>query len=130
MIVFPAYSYSTGGPEIFINFTNPIARDPKPEERSSRKDVIGGTGVRQVNWQFNERIITLEHEFVPESEIDLVATMMRDWVLRGGSFKFYEDQTVTGIYQILQLLDKNFEPTRMSKKVDIWRFELTCRVEI
>lgn len=129
-LVLPRYVYDAGAGNVIIDFTAPIAQDPKPQQRVTRVDALGGTGIRQSNFKFVETVHTLTHEFVPESEIDLVDTMMTDWVLKGNTFDFYEDQTVTGSFITVELLDKRFRPRRMSKKLDIWRFSINVRVEI
>lgn len=129
-VIKPRYVYDAGAGNVIIDFTAPIAQDPKPTIRANSKSAFGGTGIRQVNHKYNETIYTLVHEFITEAEIDLVTTMMDDWVLKGNSFDFYEDQTATGSFITLQLVDRQFRPERMNKKLDIWQYTIRCREEI
>jgi len=126
----PRYVYDAGAGDVIIDFAECLAEDPHQTLETMRKDVFGGTGIKQTNFFYTNQVITLVHEFVPEATIDLVDTMMTSWVLKGNTFDFYEDQTVTGSYLTLELLDKKFKPKRMNKKVDIWKYKIKCRVQI
>ena len=128
--ILPRYVYDSGSGNVIIDFTAPIAADPKEQIRANVQHVFGGTGIRQSNHKYNETVRVLEHEFITEAEIDAVILMMDTWVLLGNTFDFYEDQTVTGVFTTVQLVDRAFAPVRMNKKLDIWRFRITVREEI
>jgi hypothetical protein len=129
-LVLPRYVYDAGAGNVIIDFTECLAQTDKERIKANRKVTFGGTGIRQVNHKYNETIFSLVHEFVPESEIDLVSTMMQDWVLLGNTFDYYPDQTVTGTFTTVECLNTEFVPIKMEKKVDIWSFTLTVREEI
>lgn len=129
-LVLPAYVYDSGGGPVTINFTQPLEMDDHPILDVERKDVFGGTGIRQSNVQYIEEIITLSHQFEAESVIDSVDTMMETWVLLGNTFDFLPDQTVTGVFDTVELIDKKFSPKRMVTGRDLWEFKIKVRKQI
>jgi len=128
--VSPALEYDTGGGPIVINMAGGLDVDDHPELEQERKDVFGGTGIRQSNNFYTEEIITLSFSFETEAIVDSVDTMMKDWVLAGNTFKYIPDQTVTGVFTTVQLIGKTFEPRRMTPGRDLWEFELVVREAI
>jgi len=127
---FPRYVYDSGSGNVIIDFLEPIAEDPHPSVQAVRKDAFSGKGIRQSVHHFNDEVYTLVHQFETESIIDAVQTMMDTWTLLGNEFDFYEDQTITGVFKTLEVLDKTFRPRRMNKKLDIWEFRIRARLQI
>ncbi len=127
----PRYEYDAGAGTVTIDFTEPLADDPKFKPRVKARDSLGGSGIRQRNSDFQEEVAELNHEFVPESEIDLVITMMKDHVLEGNTFDFTPDRVAApGTKFTVEYLDDEFEPDRMFLQRNLWRFRLRIRKEI
>lgn len=127
MSVLPKYVYNAGSGDVEIEFTAELAADPHETIKSKRKLLYGGTGVMQVNFMYNEKIIVLEHEFITRAEVDAVQTMIETWVIRGNTFDFYPDKDVAS-YTTLELIDNNYKPKRMHRNaLDLWAFKLKCR---
>ena len=127
----PAFEYDTGGGPITITFGGNINSDDKfkPRGRGIR-DLFAGSGIRQRNKDFNEERLRLKIEFVSETIIDEIITMMKDHVLAGNTFKYIPDQDTPGTFITVQLLDSAFNPDRMFDTVNIWSFTLNLRKAI
>jgi len=127
----PAFEYDTGGGPITITFGVNINSDDKfkPRGRGVR-DIFAGSGIRQRNTDFNEERLRLRIEFISETIIDEVITMMKDHVLAGNFFKYIPDQLVPATFDTVQLLDSAFNPDRMFDTVNLWAFSLNLRKSI
>lgn len=126
----PRFVYDAGAGNVIIDFETGLADTPKPASRHRSDEQISGSGIRQLNHHFKETRYRLEFEFISEATVDLVQTMIDDWVGLGNSFDFYEDQTVTTSFVTLEWLDGTFRPRLMSKAADIWAFDMKCRLKI
>lgn len=128
----PRFRYDPGTGDIDIVFTSLLQSDPKQSPEEVRgSDHFGGTGVRQRNLGYNHEIIVLRMEFVTRTTMDLVDTMLRDHVNKGGTFTFFPDETDLLTFTKLQMLGFRPDDNRRQFPARIfYTFTLTCRVEI
>jgi hypothetical protein len=129
-LIFPALIYDAGAGDVTIDMTQPLEKDDHPILKLKKKDVFGGTGIRQRNVGYIEEIITITAQFEPEATVDAVDTMMKTWVLLGNTFKYVPDNTDYLTFQTVELLDGGFSPERMNTGRDFWKFKLKVRIAI
>ena len=125
----PAFAYTaTGATEIIINFTVNIAHSDEFNLRAQVRDSFSGSGIMQRQTDFIEDRIILEQRFIPETERDLVETMMRDHVLGGGTFKYIPDQTDLLTFTTVQLVDTRWDgSTRDPITLNLFKWRLNLR---
>ena len=129
-LLLPAFIYDAGAGDVTINFTQPIEKDDHEDLRLKKKDVFGGTGIRQRNTLWVEERIVLSMQFETEATIDLVTTMMRDWVLLGNTFKYVPDNTDLLTFTTVESMDSAFRPVRIVEGSDLWKFKMNVRKAI
>lgn len=128
-LILPKYVYDAGAGAVTINFTEPLADDDIFNPKAKIREAKGGTGIRQRQKDFIEEKLTIHHKYVPEAELNSVITMMKDWVLGGGHFDFYPDQTA-GPFTSVEFMGDEFEFDRMFTNVARFEFKVPVRKRI
>jgi len=126
MSTIPKFEYDSGGGPVTITLTGGLVEDEHPDYKGKFKDVYGGTGIRQRNIQYIEKIITIKTTFEPESVIDLIDTMVETWVMLGNSFKFFPDKDL-GAYTDVELMDRTWKTKRTENTRDFWEVKMKVR---
>jgi hypothetical protein len=124
----PRYEYDPGTGLVQIDFSEPLADDDKFHPRYRLRDVFGGTGIRQRNTDYRESLVVLEHEFVPEPEMDQVITMIQVHVGEGGTFDYVPDRIgAPGAKITLEWLDDELDMDRQFVQRNLFRFRMPVR---
>jgi len=129
MSVIPKFEYDSGGGPVTITLTGGLATDDHPILEGKFKDTFGGTGIRQRVEQYQQDIITIHTQFEAESIVDLIDTMMKTWVFKGNSFKFFPDKDLGG-FEDVEFVDRSWKPKRMENTRDLWEVKFKVRKKI
>lgn len=110
--IVPKFIYNSN---TFIPTYPPKGKVPVDKQSATRHDSITSSGLRQSVLERIDRVLTLEFQFIPESELSSWDAFI-GWVLAGGQFQYYPDSTLTS-NNVYQVVDTDLGPEWVSPQM-------------
>lgn len=98
----------------FIPTYAPKGKVPVDGQAAIRHDSITTSGLRQSVLERIDRVLTLNFEFIPESELSSWDAFI-GWILAGNQFQYYPDSTLTN-NNYYQVVDTDLRPEFVCKE--------------